>query len=82
MSTADIVNTWFAERVACGAIARDTEAYNQAVAALPDLIERLAEPASADAAAGGESTPTADPAPMRGKSKDPTPPADPDAPPA
>lgn len=45
MSHADLVNTWFREKIACGAIARDTEAYNQAFKAIPDLIERLAAPA-------------------------------------
>jgi hypothetical protein len=46
MSTADsaanVVNTWFSERLASGALARDTPAYNQVVSALPDLISRLA----------------------------------------
>ena len=41
MTIADTVNTWFAERIACGAIARDTEAYNQALAAKNDLIALL-----------------------------------------
>lgn len=44
MTTADIVNTWFRERIACAAIARDTPAYNQAFGALPDLIARLDPP--------------------------------------
>ncbi len=52
---ADTVNAWFAARLACGAIARDTDAYNQALAALPDLVARLtgtpAEQAAADSAA-------------------------------
>ncbi len=47
----DTVNTWFAERLATGAIARNTEAYNQAVAALPDLIARLGGTTSNDAPA-------------------------------
>jgi hypothetical protein len=46
MSTADsvanVVNTWFSERLASGPLARDTPAYNQVVSALPDLISRLA----------------------------------------
>lgn len=37
----ETVHAWFGERLANGAIARNTEAYNQAVAALPDLIARL-----------------------------------------
>jgi hypothetical protein len=41
MSRADTVNTWFRERLATGALARDTPAYNQVAAALPDLIGRL-----------------------------------------
>lgn len=40
-STPDIVNTWFAESIATGAIARNTEAYNQVLAAKDDLIARL-----------------------------------------
>lgn len=55
MSTnADIVNGWFADRLANGPIARNTEAYNQAQSALTDLITRLdaaTAPAPADAAA-------------------------------
>ena len=51
MTTADIVNTWFRECIACGAIARDTPAYNQAVAALPDLLVRLDPAAVEDAPA-------------------------------
>lgn len=52
MSTADAVNEWFRERLACGPIARDTDAYNQAFAALPDLIARLATTDSASVAQG------------------------------
>lgn len=52
MSTADsaanVVNTWFSERLASGALARDTPAYNQVVSALPDLISRLASPSVPD----------------------------------
>ena len=47
MSTADTVNDWFRERCANGALGRDTEAYNQVVTALPDLIARLDPPAPA-----------------------------------
>lgn len=54
MSVADIVNTWFAEKCACGALARDTEAYNQVAAALPDLIARLS-PAAPEAPADTKS---------------------------
>ena len=49
MSTADIVNTWVNDACNGGPLARDTEAYNQVVSALPDLIARLeaaAAPAS------------------------------------
>lgn len=48
MSVADIVNTWFIENCAGGPLARNTEAYNQVVTALPDLIARLTPPAPAD----------------------------------
>lgn len=41
MSVADTVNTWFTESCGGGPLARDTEAYNQVVKALPDLIARL-----------------------------------------
>lgn len=41
MSVRDIVHDWFRQRLASGAVARDTEAYNQVVAALPDLIAQL-----------------------------------------
>lgn len=42
MSKADIVNSWFTQRLGCsGPLARDTEAYNQVVGALPDLIGQL-----------------------------------------
>ena len=41
MSVRETVNAWFGERIATGAIARDTDAYNQAFAALDDLITRL-----------------------------------------
>lgn len=55
MSTADsaanVVNTWFSERLASGALARDTPAYNQVVSALPDLISRLAPPSVPDTVA-------------------------------
>lgn len=48
MSVDDIVKTWFTENCAGGPLARDTEAYNQVVGALPDLISRLTPPAPAD----------------------------------
>jgi hypothetical protein len=41
MSNADIVNSWFAARISSGAVGRNTEAYNQVVEALPDLIASL-----------------------------------------
>ena len=47
---ADIVDTWFAQRLACGPVAHNTEAYNQVTAALPDLIAALS-PAAAPAPA-------------------------------
>lgn len=50
LSIADIVNSWFSERLAAGAVARDTDAYNQVTAALPDLIARLTPPSAQDAA--------------------------------
>jgi hypothetical protein len=57
MTLADTVNTWFRERLATGAIARNTEAYNQAHDAIPDLIARLDPPSSAEASAtAGEAT--------------------------
>jgi hypothetical protein len=46
MSTADTVRAWFSERLANGPLARDTAAYNQVFAAIPDLIARL-DPAPA-----------------------------------
>lgn len=54
MSVADIVNTWFTENCAGGPLARDTEAYNQVVGALPDLIARLS-PSAPDAPADTKS---------------------------
>lgn len=49
MSKADIVNSWFAQRLGgSGPLSRDTDAYNQVVGALPDLIAQLD---GADAAA-------------------------------
>lgn len=50
MSKAPIVKAWFSERLASGALARDTEAYNQVVAAMPDLISRIDADAAAIAA--------------------------------
>jgi hypothetical protein len=46
MAHADIVNSWFREHLAGGALARSTDAYNQVHTALPALIEALdsAEP--------------------------------------
>ncbi len=41
MSATEIVNDWFNDRLRAGALGRDTEAYNQVRAALPDLIARL-----------------------------------------
>ena len=72
MSLADTINTWFAERIACGAIARDTDAYNQARVAKNDLIALLDPPAPAPATESVASA-AADPAPA---------PADPAADPA
>ena len=60
-TTADIVNIWFSERLATGAIARNTEAYNQAAAAVTELIARLS-PAPAPAADAAPATPKAAPA--------------------
>lgn len=37
----EAVEHWFAERIACGEIARHTPAYNQALAAKDDLKARL-----------------------------------------
>lgn len=37
-----IIDTWFAERIACGPIARFTPAYNQALEAKDDLKARIA----------------------------------------
>ena len=56
MPITDIVNTWFAENCAGGPLARDTEAYNQVVGALPDLIARLT--AAAPAAPAGDKSKT------------------------
>ena len=50
-SIADTVNGWFADRIATGAIGRNTEAYNQAQAALADLITRLGGTTTAPASA-------------------------------
>ena len=68
MTTADIVNSWFSDRLANGALARNTEAYNQAHAALPDLIARLTgdAPAAPDQT-DLEPTPASSPAPAAGK---------------
>lgn len=44
MSSKDIVNAWFGERLGVWPLAGHTEAYNQVFAALPDLIERLDGP--------------------------------------
>ncbi|MGC1300929.1 MAG: hypothetical protein WA840_01020 [Caulobacteraceae bacterium] len=41
MSTADVVNEWFRQRLANGPLARDTPAYNQVAQALPALISSL-----------------------------------------
>ncbi|MDE1914741.1 MAG: hypothetical protein KGJ57_17420 [Sphingomonadales bacterium] len=68
ITTADTVNSWFRERLATGAIARSTEAYNQAVAALPDLIARLtpADPAPAPAGKAKASDSSTPPDPATG----------------
>jgi len=44
------VQEWFRRRCACGPLARDTEAYNQVSAALPDLITSLSPPSKEPAA--------------------------------
>jgi hypothetical protein len=41
MSHANIVHTWFRENLAGGALAQNTEAYNQVHNALPKLTEAL-----------------------------------------
>jgi len=41
MSKADLVNEWFRQSLSGGPLARDTEAYNQVVGALPGLIAKL-----------------------------------------
>lgn len=58
MSTADIVNSWFSEKLAGGPLAQSTAAYNQAREALPVLIERLE--AAAPVAAAPAKKPKAD----------------------
>jgi len=60
MTPAEIVNAWFQERLRGGPLGRDTEAFNQVNAALPDLIARLTPPA---APAPEPETPPAPPAP-------------------
>lgn len=44
MPVTDIVNTWFRDTCAGGPLARNTEAYNQVIQALPELIARLSSP--------------------------------------
>ena len=63
MSIADIVNTWARERLATGAIARDTDAYNQVFSAVPDLITMLesASETPAEAPAEAPAEPPASP---------------------
>lgn len=56
MPIADTVNGWFAERLQGGPLARDTEAYNQVVSALPDLIARLTPAPSAPSPTSDAST--------------------------
>jgi hypothetical protein len=56
MSVRDTVNEWFRQRLATGALGRDTEAYNQVVAALPELIEQL-EPGADPAPVATADTP-------------------------
>lgn len=63
MTTTDIVNTWFRERIATGAVARDTEAHNQVHAALFDLIARIDADAAPDAT--GKATEKSPPAPAK-----------------
>jgi len=41
MSTADIVNEWFRERLSSGPLGRSTDAHNQVVGVLPALIAAL-----------------------------------------
>lgn len=57
-TSAEIVNEWFQEKCRGGALARDTEAYNQVFSAKADLISRLdqnaAPPASTKAKAPTE----------------------------
>ena len=36
-----VVDQWFSTKVKCGAIARNTPAFNQAFEAIPDLVARL-----------------------------------------
>ena len=43
MAISDITNSWFADHMATGPIARYTEAYNQAVEAMPALIAALGD---------------------------------------
>lgn len=78
MDVDQIVKQWFHERIATGAIARDTAAYNQAHAALPDLLTRLHGAAEAPPA-GEPEAPAQEaaekPSPAKGKTG-------PDAPPA
>lgn len=62
MSVSDIVNSWFREKLAGGPVAQSTEAYNQAQAALPVLIERLEAAAAAPAKKTKAADPTTDPA--------------------
>lgn len=59
MQTADTVNSWFRDRLSSGPIARDTEAYNQLVEALPDLVTRLTPAPAATQVA--DATPAAEP---------------------
>lgn len=56
MPIADTVNGWFAERLQCGPLARDTEAYNQVVTALPDLIARLTPAPATPESTSGDAT--------------------------
>jgi len=60
MSTKDTVYAWFNERLAGGAIARDTDAYNQAFTSLPDLIDRLDPDAAVAKIAADEAALAAD----------------------
>ena len=58
MAHSDTVKAWFNERLSGGALARDTEAYNQVFAELPNLIARL-DPEAVPAQIAAEAVPEA-----------------------